>query len=140
MRAQEMRIKKYKSDPCPPDEPNSEAETYDFLSQLVQNPIKEAMATPNSHPHEVVSYLQDLYPMSKGKHIMDYWKIITCNFPFIGKVDLRYMSIPASSTCVEEVFSQIRRLKCPAHASLHTRTIAHLTRLKERLCDAEGPY
>ncbi|MBW0464474.1 hypothetical protein O181_004189 [Austropuccinia psidii MF-1] len=119
----------------PPPQLNSDPEFYDLLSHLGKAPIELGSANPNSFKDKVVAYLQNLHPMSKGKHILDYWKcqMITGNFPKLGKLAMCYMSIPSSSACVERVFSQSGQLKCPAHASLGARTIAHLTCLKERL-------
>ncbi|MBW0466960.1 hypothetical protein O181_006675 [Austropuccinia psidii MF-1] len=89
----------------------------------------------HSQDDEVTSYLQNTHPMTKGEHILDYWnhQIISGNFPNLGKVALRYLSIPASSASVERVFSHSGRLKCLTRASLGSRTIAHLTCLKEWL-------
>ncbi|MBW0490179.1 hypothetical protein O181_029894 [Austropuccinia psidii MF-1] len=119
----------------PPPKINSDPEFYDLLSHLGQTPIELGSVNPNSCKDEVVAYLQNLHPMSKGKHILDYWKcqMITGNFPKLGRLAMRYMSIPSLSACVECVFSQSRRLKSPARASLGTQTIAHLTCLKEWL-------
>ncbi|MBW0463203.1 hypothetical protein O181_002918 [Austropuccinia psidii MF-1] len=80
--------------------------------------------------------------MSRGEHIVDYWKrqIVTGNFPLLGKIALQYLSIPASSASVKRVFSQSGRLKCPARAGLGSRTIAHLTCLKEWLNDEQPPF
>ncbi|MBW0557291.1 hypothetical protein O181_097006 [Austropuccinia psidii MF-1] len=130
---QHQQAHKAKSDP--PPQLNSDPEFYDLLSHLGQAPIELGSANPNSCKDKVVAYLQNLHPMSKGKHILDYWKhqIITGNFPKLGKLAMCYMSIPSLSACVERVFSQSGQLKLPACASLGVQTIAHLTCLKEWL-------
>ncbi|MBW0539145.1 hypothetical protein O181_078860 [Austropuccinia psidii MF-1] len=119
----------------PPPQLNSDPEFYDLLSHLGQTAIELGSANPNYCKDEVVAYLQNLHPMSKGKHILDYWKrqMIMGNFPKLGKLAMNYMSIPSLSACVEHVFSQSERLKLPARASLVTQTIAHLPCLKEWL-------
>ncbi|MBW0506781.1 hypothetical protein O181_046496 [Austropuccinia psidii MF-1] len=119
----------------------SNPETFDLLKHLKQPPIKVTYDALHSQDDEVTSYLQNTHTMTKGEHILDYWKrqIISGNFPSLGKVALRYLSIPASSASVERVFSHSGRLKCPTGASLGSRTIAHLTCLKEWLNDEFPP-
>ncbi|MBW0555839.1 hypothetical protein O181_095554 [Austropuccinia psidii MF-1] len=118
-----------------------EPETFDLLKHLKQPLIEAMYDVLHSHNDEVTSYLQNTHPMTKGEHILDYWKcqIISQNFPNLGKVVLRYLSIPASSASVERVFSHSGRLKCSTRASLGSRTIAHLTFLKEWLNNEYPP-
>ncbi|MBW0542288.1 hypothetical protein O181_082003 [Austropuccinia psidii MF-1] len=85
----------------------SEPESFDLLKHLKQPPIEKMYDVLHSHDDEVILYLQNTHPMTKGKHMMDFWKsqIIARNFPNLGKVALRYLSIPASLASVERVFS-----------------------------------
>ncbi|MBW0534887.1 hypothetical protein O181_074602 [Austropuccinia psidii MF-1] len=113
----------------------SKPETFDLLKHLKQPPIEATYDVLHSQDDEVTSYLQDTHPMTKGEHILDYWKfqIISQNFPNLGKVALRYLSTPASLASVKRVFSHSGQLKCPTRASLGSRTPAHLTCLKDWL-------
>ncbi|MBW0475835.1 hypothetical protein O181_015550 [Austropuccinia psidii MF-1] len=125
----------------PPSSDNlSEPDNFDLLKHLKKLPIEASYDVLQSQGNELESYLQNNHPMAKGKHIMDYWKcqILCDNYPKLGKLVLRYLSIPASSASVEHVFSHSGRLKFPTRASLGARTIAHLTCLKEWLND-ESP-
>ncbi|MBW0499793.1 hypothetical protein O181_039508 [Austropuccinia psidii MF-1] len=120
--------------------PKSELDNFNLLKHLKEPPIEAPYDVLQSQGNELASYLQNDHPMAKGKHIIDYWKcqILCGNYPKLGKLALRYLSIPASSALVEHVFSHSGRLKCPTRASLGARTIAHLTCLKEWLND-ESP-
>ncbi|MBW0576664.1 hypothetical protein O181_116379, partial [Austropuccinia psidii MF-1] len=53
----------------------SEADDNDLLCHLGQTPIETNDETPLSHKDKVVAYLQNLHPMSRGEHIVDYWKV-----------------------------------------------------------------
>ncbi|MBW0488816.1 hypothetical protein O181_028531 [Austropuccinia psidii MF-1] len=118
----------------------SEPDNFDLLKHLKEPPIEASYDVLQSQGDELASYLQNNHPMPKGEHIIDYWKcqILCGNYPKVGKLALRYLSIPASSASVEHIFSHSGRLKCPTWASLGARTIAHLTCLKEWLND-ESP-
>ncbi|MBW0464617.1 hypothetical protein O181_004332 [Austropuccinia psidii MF-1] len=115
----------------------SEPDKLDILHHLDQAPMESTLDFSHSEEDEVLIYLQNLHPVGKGEHILEYWKrqIITGNFPTLGKIAFRYLSIPASSASVERVFSHSGKLKSPVRASLGSRTIAHLTCLKEWLND-----
>ncbi|MBW0571471.1 hypothetical protein O181_111186 [Austropuccinia psidii MF-1] len=113
----------------------SEPDNFDLLKHL-KEPLIEAS-------YDVLqSYLQNDHPMAKGEHIINYWKrqFLCGNYPKLGKLALRYLSIPASSASVERVFSHSGRLKCSTRASLGARTIANLTCLKEWLNDESPPF
>ncbi|MBW0528604.1 hypothetical protein O181_068319 [Austropuccinia psidii MF-1] len=73
--------------------------------------------------------------MVRGEQVVDYWKIQILNgqYPNLGRMAFEYLSIPSSSASVERVFSHSGRLRSPTRASLGSRTIAHLTCLKEWL-------
>ncbi|MBW0468014.1 hypothetical protein O181_007729 [Austropuccinia psidii MF-1] len=58
-----------------PPQLNSDPKFYDLLSHLGQTPIELGSANPNLCKDKVVAYLQNLNPMSKGEHILDYWKL-----------------------------------------------------------------
>ncbi|MBW0488759.1 hypothetical protein O181_028474 [Austropuccinia psidii MF-1] len=125
----------------PPSTDNlSEPDNFDLLKHLKEPPIEAYYDFLQSEGNELASYLQINHPMAKGEHIIDYWKhqILCGNYPKLGKLALRYLSISASSAPVERVFSHSGRLKCPTRASLGARIIAHLTCLKEWLND-ESP-
>ncbi|MBW0579226.1 hypothetical protein O181_118941 [Austropuccinia psidii MF-1] len=85
----------------------SKQETFDLLKHLKQAPIEATYDVLHLQDDEVTSYLQNIHPMTKGEHILDYWKcqVISQNFSSLGKVALRYLSIPASSGSVERVSS-----------------------------------
>ncbi|MBW0521998.1 hypothetical protein O181_061713 [Austropuccinia psidii MF-1] len=76
----------------------SEPDYYDLMRHLGQPPIETNVATGQCHKDEVLAYLQNLHPMSEGKHIINYWKhqIIMGIFPNLGKIAFCYMSIVAS--------------------------------------------
>ncbi|MBW0548631.1 hypothetical protein O181_088346 [Austropuccinia psidii MF-1] len=127
----------------PPSSENlSEPDNFDLLKHLKEPPIEASYDVLQSQGNELASYLQNNHLMAKGKHIIDYWKcqILCSNHPKLGKLVLRYLSIPASSALVECVFSHSGRLKCPTWASLGARTIAHPTCLKEWLNDESPPF
>ncbi|MBW0500531.1 hypothetical protein O181_040246 [Austropuccinia psidii MF-1] len=52
----------------------SEPETFDLLKHLKQPPIETMYDVLHLHDDEVTSYLQNTHPMTKGKHILDFWK------------------------------------------------------------------
>ncbi|MBW0509736.1 hypothetical protein O181_049451 [Austropuccinia psidii MF-1] len=83
----------------------SEPETFNLLKHLKQPPMKTMYDVLHSQDDEVTPYLQNTHPMTKGKHILDYWKhqIMSWNFPNLGKVALRYLSLPAASASVERL-------------------------------------
>ncbi|MBW0556133.1 hypothetical protein O181_095848 [Austropuccinia psidii MF-1] len=111
----------------------SETENTDLLQHLKHPPIEASYELLRSQGDELLCYLQNLHPMTKGELIINFWKrqIITGNFPTLGKIALRYLSIVAGPECVERVFSHSGRLKTPTRAAPGSRTIAHLTCLKE---------
>ncbi|MBW0495045.1 hypothetical protein O181_034760 [Austropuccinia psidii MF-1] len=114
----------------------------DLLHHLNQPAIETSYAMPNSQGDELVCYLQNLHPMTKGEPIICYWKrqIVTGNFPNLGQISLKYLTIATGPACVERVFSHIGRLKTPTRATLSSRTIAHHTCLKEWLNDETPPH
>ncbi|MBW0517678.1 hypothetical protein O181_057393 [Austropuccinia psidii MF-1] len=120
----------------------SDTESLDLLTHLQQMPIEASYNELNSHYDEVGTYLQNLNPMVRGEKVMDYWKrqILSGHYPDLGKLAFKYLSIPSSSASVERVFSHSGRLKSPTRASLGSRTIAHLTCLKEWLNNEFPPF
>ncbi|MBW0466311.1 hypothetical protein O181_006026 [Austropuccinia psidii MF-1] len=52
----------------------SEPETFDLLKHLKQPPIKTMYDVLHLQDDAVTSYLQNTHPMTKGEHILDYWK------------------------------------------------------------------
>ncbi|MBW0590050.1 hypothetical protein O181_129765, partial [Austropuccinia psidii MF-1] len=119
----------------PPSNDASDQESIDLLKHFNQTPLVASYNVNNPQGDEVILYIQNLHPITKGEHILDYWKrqIVAGNFPNLGRLAQKYLSIHASSAVVERVFSHSGRLKCPTRASLGSRTIAHLTCLKEWL-------
>ncbi|MBW0475225.1 hypothetical protein O181_014940 [Austropuccinia psidii MF-1] len=85
----------------------SEPDHFNLLKHLNEPSIEASYDVLQSQGNELASYLQNDHPMAKGKHIMDYWKRqIPCgNYPKLGKLVVRYLSISASSASVEHVFS-----------------------------------
>ncbi|MBW0529242.1 hypothetical protein O181_068957 [Austropuccinia psidii MF-1] len=130
---------KYNKSVCAPNSPDyqSDPDKLDIIHHLNQVPMESSQVFSGSDEDEVLNYLQNLHPVAKGEHILDHWKrqIITGNFPTLGKTAFQYLSIAASSACVELVFSHSGKLKSPVRAPLGTQTIAHLTCLKEWLND-----
>ncbi|MBW0568037.1 hypothetical protein O181_107752 [Austropuccinia psidii MF-1] len=120
----------------------SETENTDLLRHLKHPPIEASDELLRSEGDNLLCYLQNLHPMTKGEPTINYWKcqIITGNFPTLGKISLRYLSIAAGSACVQRVFSHSGRLKTPTRAALGSRTIAHLTCLKEWLNEEAPPF
>ncbi|MBW0531388.1 hypothetical protein O181_071103 [Austropuccinia psidii MF-1] len=122
----------------------SKSEHSDLLCHLNKPPIEASYKVPNSQGDELVCSLQNLHPMTKGEPINSYytyWKrqIVTGNFPTLGQIALRCLTIAAGSAYVERVFSHSGRLRTPTRAALGARTIAHLTCLKEWLNDETTP-
>ncbi|MBW0589100.1 hypothetical protein O181_128815 [Austropuccinia psidii MF-1] len=99
----------------------SESEQLDLLFHLNKPPIEASYEVPNSQGDELR-------------------QIITGNFPTLGQIALRYLTIPGGSACVKRVFSHSGRLRTPTQAALGAQTIAHLTCLKEWLNDETTPY
>ncbi|MBW0582238.1 hypothetical protein O181_121953, partial [Austropuccinia psidii MF-1] len=140
----------------------SEPDSFNLLKHLKQPPLEASYNVLQSQDDKVPSYLQNNHPVAKGKHIIEYWKvvqlrwkspqaglltqnalkrqIISGNFPKLDKIVLKYLSIPASSASVERVFSHSGHLKCPTGASLGSKTISHLTCLKEWLNNEAPPF
>ncbi|MBW0508298.1 hypothetical protein O181_048013 [Austropuccinia psidii MF-1] len=75
---------------CAPNSPDyqSEPDKLDILHHLNQVPMESTQVFSGSDEDEVLNYLQNLHPVGKGEHILDYWKrqIITGNFPTLGKI------------------------------------------------------
>ncbi|MBW0519923.1 hypothetical protein O181_059638 [Austropuccinia psidii MF-1] len=131
----------------------SDAEIFDLLNHLQQIPIETTSEKIYFQYDEVGTYLQNLNPMIRGEQVIGYWKvsnwitssafneadfhvqcqILSGHFPNLGIIAFTYLSIPLSSACVECVFSHSGCLKSPTRASLGSRTISHLTCLKEWL-------
>ncbi|MBW0549607.1 hypothetical protein O181_089322 [Austropuccinia psidii MF-1] len=120
----------------------SESEQLDLLRHLKESLIEASYDVPNGQGDELVCYLKNLYPMTKGEPIINYWKrqIITGNFPMLGQIALHYLTIPAGSTCIKRVFPHSGRLRTPTWEALGAQTISHLTCLKEWLNDETSPY
>ncbi|MBW0575035.1 hypothetical protein O181_114750 [Austropuccinia psidii MF-1] len=113
----------------------SDPDKLDILHHLNQVPMESSQVFSSSDEDEVLNYLQNSHPVGKGEHILDYLKIITGDFSTLGKIAFQYLRIPASSACVECVFSHSGKLKSSMQASLGAQTIAQLTCLKEWLND-----
>ncbi|MBW0538389.1 hypothetical protein O181_078104 [Austropuccinia psidii MF-1] len=62
----------------------SKPETFDLLKHLKQPPIKATYDVLHSQDDEVTSYLQNTHPMTKGEHILDYWKVSLAAFQSLG--------------------------------------------------------
>ncbi|MBW0565207.1 hypothetical protein O181_104922 [Austropuccinia psidii MF-1] len=126
---------------CESPQELSETENTDLLQHLKHPPIETSYELPRIQGDKLLCYLQNLHPMTKGEPIINYWKrqIITGNFPTLGKIALRYLSIAAGSAFVERVFSHSVRLKTPTRAAIGSRTIAHLTFLTEWLNEESPP-
>ncbi|MBW0486765.1 hypothetical protein O181_026480 [Austropuccinia psidii MF-1] len=58
----------------------------DLLNHLIPPAIETSYAMPNSQGDELVCYLQNLHPMTKGEPIICYWKrqIVTGSFSNLG--------------------------------------------------------
>ncbi|MBW0490423.1 hypothetical protein O181_030138 [Austropuccinia psidii MF-1] len=52
----------------------SESDESDILRHLNQTPMESSQVFSASQEDEVLTYLHNLHPISKGEHIMDYWK------------------------------------------------------------------
>ncbi|MBW0554408.1 hypothetical protein O181_094123 [Austropuccinia psidii MF-1] len=67
---------------CAPNSPDyqSDPDKLDILQHLNQVPIESTQVFSGSDEDEVLNYLQNLHPVGKGEHILDYWKVcLTCN-------------------------------------------------------------
>ncbi|MBW0466674.1 hypothetical protein O181_006389 [Austropuccinia psidii MF-1] len=67
---------------CAPNSPDyqSDPDKLDILHHLNQVPIESTQVFSGSDEDEVLNYLQNLHPVGKGEHILDYWKIcLSCN-------------------------------------------------------------
>ncbi|MBW0463873.1 hypothetical protein O181_003588 [Austropuccinia psidii MF-1] len=126
----------------------SDPESFSLLNHLQQIPIETNYKKVYSQYDEVGKYLQNLNPIVRGEQVIDYWKvsnwftsndfhfqhqILSGHFPNLGKITFKYFSIPSSSASVECVFSHSGCLESTKRASPGSRTIAHLTCLKEWL-------
>ncbi|MBW0534420.1 hypothetical protein O181_074135, partial [Austropuccinia psidii MF-1] len=114
-----------------------------ILKQYAKLPIDKVQAhmfATRQHD-EMVEYLGNNWPIAPNEDIISYWKrqIISGNLPILGRIALRYLSIPASSAAVERVFSQSGRIVTPTRSSLNHKTISHLTCLKEWAHQPHGP-
>ncbi|MBW0556432.1 hypothetical protein O181_096147 [Austropuccinia psidii MF-1] len=60
----------------PPSSDNlSEPDNFDLLKHLKEPPIEASYDVLQSQGNKLASYLQNNHPMSKGKHIIKYWKV-----------------------------------------------------------------
>ncbi|MBW0491232.1 hypothetical protein O181_030947 [Austropuccinia psidii MF-1] len=98
----------------------SETENTDLLRHLKHPPIEASYELPRSQGDKLLCYLQNLHPMTKGEPIINYWKhqIITCNFPTMGKIALRYLSITVGSAWAKpQLVQPLDQERLPPHLS-----------------------
>ncbi|MBW0503174.1 hypothetical protein O181_042889 [Austropuccinia psidii MF-1] len=62
----------------------SKPESFNLLKHLKQLPIEATYDVLHSYDDEVASYLQNTHPMTKGEHIVDYWKVSAAPFQSFG--------------------------------------------------------
>ncbi|MBW0507989.1 hypothetical protein O181_047704 [Austropuccinia psidii MF-1] len=114
-----------------------------ILKQYTKFPIDKAQAHMflTCQYDEMVEYLGNNWPIAPNEDIISYWKcqILSGNLPIIGPIALQYLSIPASSTAVERVFSLSGWIVTPTRSSLNHKKISHLTFLKEWAHQPHGP-
>jgi hypothetical protein len=83
---------------------------------LVDNVLKEFVSNENSSTDDDETYDEVLEHMwmkinhQAGKNVSPWWKKHSTIFPQLSRLELPLLSIPASSTTSERVFSETRRV------------------------------
>ncbi len=80
----------------------------DVLKEFITN--ENSSTDDDDQYDEVVEYMRSKVNYQKGENILSWWKKHSCIYPQLSRLALPLLSIPASLTTSERVFSETGRI------------------------------